>query len=64
LDTEFTRYFTQTAIVDRNLRMAERLEPILEQGGVFVAVGALHLPGPDGLFELLRAQGYRISALP
>jgi len=63
-DTEFTRYFTQAAIVDRNHRMAERLAPILAAGGAFVAVGALHLPGPDGLLVLLAEQGYRISALP
>lgn len=64
LDTAFTRYFTQTAIVDRNHRMAERLVPLLAEGGAFVAVGALHLPGPDGLFNLLQAEGWRITALP
>lgn len=45
----------------RNQRMLARLQPQLAQGGVFVAVGALHLPGPDGLISLLRAQGYRVT---
>jgi uncharacterized protein YbaP (TraB family) len=62
--TPFMRYFTQTAVVDRNHRMAERLAPILAEGGAFVAVGALHLPGPEGLFNLLQAEGWRITALP
>lgn len=62
--TPFIDYFTQVAIVDRNRRMAERLAPILAEGGVFVAVGALHLAGSEGLFSLLQAAGWRISALP
>jgi uncharacterized protein YbaP (TraB family) len=64
LETDFTRYFTEAAIVERNHRMAERLAPILAEGGAFVAVGALHLPGPDGLLTLLQQQGWRVSALP
>lgn len=60
----FMGYFTQRAIVERNHRMAERLQPILAEGGAFVAVGALHLPGAEGLFNLLQAAGWRITALP
>jgi uncharacterized protein len=62
--TPFIDHFTKTAIVDRNHLMAERLAPILAEGGAFVAVGALHLPGADGLLALLQQQGWRISALP
>jgi uncharacterized protein len=46
---------------DRNLRMHDRLLPILEQGNAFVGVGALHLQGDDGLVELLRASGYTVT---
>ncbi|HKY94692.1 MAG TPA: TraB/GumN family protein [Kiloniellales bacterium] len=62
--TPFVDHFTQKAIIDRNLLMAERLAPILAEGGAFVAVGALHLPGPQGLFALLQQQGWRITPLP
>ncbi|MDF1529267.1 MAG: TraB/GumN family protein [Sedimenticola sp.] len=51
----------QLAVVDeRNLRMANRLEVPLAQGGLFVAVGALHLPGEKGLLRLLEQRGYRV----
>ena len=45
-------------IRDRNRLMAERMQPYLEQGRAFVAVGALHLPGADGLLQLLQQRGY------
>ncbi|MEO3997057.1 TraB/GumN family protein [Mesorhizobium sp. CAU 1732] len=53
--------FEEAMITARNKTMAERAEPILNEGGAFVAVGALHLPGDDGLVALLRADGYRLT---
>lgn len=55
--------FQKVLITDRNHIMAERALPLLEQGNVFIAVGALHLPGKEGLVELLRAKGYSVSPL-
>ncbi len=49
-------------IVERNVRMSERLDEYLLEGGYFVAVGALHLTGPDGLICLLREKGYTVTA--
>ena len=43
--------------------MAERAAPILAGGNVFIAVGALHLPGNEGLIELLRKQGFTLTAV-
>ena len=48
-------------IDDRNQRMAERLDVLLRNGDSFVAVGALHLPGEQGLIALLRARGYQLA---
>ena len=41
--------------------MAERAAPLLAAGGAFIAVGALHLSGKDGLVERFRATGYKVT---
>ena len=48
-------------ITDRNVVMAHRLHLPLARGRVFVAVGALHLHGRDGLLALIREQGYSVT---
>ncbi len=53
--------FERRIVLDRNKTMAERATPLLEKGGVFIAVGALHLPGKEGLVELLRKQGFKLA---
>jgi uncharacterized protein YbaP (TraB family) len=53
--------FEERIVLARNRTMAERALPILEEGGAFIAVGALHLPGEEGLVELLRAEGYTVT---
>jgi len=55
--------FEQRVILDRNKVMAERAAPILDGGNVFMAVGALHLPGKAGVIELLRQQGFTVTAV-
>ncbi len=55
--------FVARLMTARNAIMAERLAPELQQGGVFVAVGALHLSGKDGLVERLRRAGYTVTKL-
>ena len=60
---EASDYFITSGIHARNLRMAESLLPHLENDRVFVAVGALHLPGEDGLLNLLRRKGFELRPL-
>lgn len=50
-------------LAQRNQRMAQRMETYLKQGNAFIAVGALHLPGREGLLNLLRQRGYRVTAV-
>ena len=55
--------FEEAMVTARNRTMAERAMPFIDAGGAFVAVGALHLPGPEGLVALLREKGYRIGRI-
>ncbi len=47
----------------RTRRMRDRLLPVLGKGAVFVAVGALHIPGRAGLAALLTEAGYTIETI-
>ena len=53
--------FQAKLLDERNRNMAERMQPHLEKGGAFVAVGALHLPGKEGVVELLRQRGWTVT---
>jgi uncharacterized protein YbaP (TraB family) len=44
----------------RNFRMTERIMPLISAQSVFVAIGSGHLPGKDGIIELLRREGYNV----
>ena len=54
-----TRFFLRLND-ERNLRMVARMTPRIEQGGAFIAVGALHLAGPTGIVQQLSERGYRL----
>jgi len=58
---EERKYFFEMGIIARNQRMLESLLPLLKNNRVFVAVGALHLPGDKGLLSLLRQHGYQLE---
>jgi uncharacterized protein YbaP (TraB family) len=55
--------FEETMITSRNRTMADHAAPMLAKGNAFVAVGALHLPGSEGLIELFRKAGYAVTAV-
>ncbi|WP_207433617.1 TraB/GumN family protein [Sabulibacter ruber] len=46
---------------ERNKKWVTPIINIMMKKPSFVAVGAAHLPGKDGLIELLRAQGYKVE---
>ncbi len=56
-------YFVAEGINSRNHRMLAKLLVAMEAGIVFTAVGALHLPGDEGLIALLRASGYQLRPM-
>ncbi|MDZ7788333.1 MAG: TraB/GumN family protein [Halofilum sp. (in: g-proteobacteria)] len=60
-DGERNDAFTKKVVDERNERMVERMQPLIERGGAFVAVGALHLPGERGVLRLLEEAGYTVT---
>ncbi|MFT3988278.1 TraB/GumN family protein [Aestuariivirga sp.] len=62
-DRKIMAYVDEELIRKRNHRMAERAGPLIDKGNAFIAVGALHLPGKEGLVALLRQAGYKVTPL-
>ena len=62
-DARLYHTLMERLIVKRNQQMLERMRPRLHEGNAFIAVGALHLIGGDGLLALLENAGYRVSAV-
>lgn len=60
-DEQLTEQLMHELIDVRNRRMAERMQPLLAEGGAFVAIGAMHLPGEQGVLALLVEQGWRVA---
>jgi uncharacterized protein YbaP (TraB family) len=49
-------------LVARNRKWLPQIETMLKSGKVhFVTVGAAHLVGRDGVVEMLRAKGYKVT---
>ena len=47
----------------RNKEWVTQLPELMKLNSCFIAVGALHLPGENGLIQLLRRAGYKVVAV-
>ncbi|MEL6654991.1 MAG: TraB/GumN family protein [Bacteroidota bacterium] len=52
--------FNELALVARNYVMVDAMERIMPGQKLFSVVGAAHLPGKEGVLELLRQRGYNL----
>lgn len=55
--------FEETVLKQRNHRWVEQFMEMLPQHSSFIAVGAGHLGGQDGLIQLLQQQGYQLTPI-
>ena len=55
--------FKEILINQRNQTMYERALPFMKEGGAFMAVGALHLVGRQGLVALFRQSGFQVETV-
>ncbi|MFM9986923.1 MAG: TraB/GumN family protein [Flavobacteriales bacterium] len=48
-------------LTDRNEDFVHTMDSLMKQGALFAAMGCAHLPGKDGVIEMLRANGYTVT---
>ncbi len=60
-DPDMLDRFMERVLDRRNFLMADRMAGVLSEGQAFVAVGAMHLPGENGLLNLLEQRGHGIA---
>lgn len=48
-------------LTDRNKRWIPKIESMISEKSTFIAVGAGHLGGPEGVIRLLEAKGYTLT---
>jgi uncharacterized protein YbaP (TraB family) len=58
---EVPELFDEALVGKRNRVMTQRIDSIIRMQPTFVAVGALHLAGGEGLVELLRKESYTVT---
>jgi uncharacterized protein len=63
-DSVGARFTVDTILLGRHGAMVRRIESLMADGRKYLfAVGSLHLVGPRGLVEMLRARGYTVTEL-
>lgn len=55
-----SQFFKDQVIVRRNHGMARLADSLMQVRPTFIGVGAAHLPGEEGVINLLRKAGYRL----
>ncbi len=60
-DKELAEHLQLEMINKRNRTMSEAMSGKIDLGGAFIAIGALHLPGKEGVLEQLEDKGYLIE---
>lgn len=62
-ETPRHQHLLQKLLFERNGRLFQRMQPYLQQGEAFIALGALHLPGEQGLLMRLEREGYTVEPI-
>jgi uncharacterized protein YbaP (TraB family) len=63
MDTSERNNFSKYLLDDRNTVMAERIAKITDEQPTFIAIGAAHLGGANGVITLLRKRNYQVRPI-
>jgi uncharacterized protein len=63
LDPEAARILDDRLLDDRNRVMVDRMLPLMRRASTFVAVGAGHMAGDQGILRLLEQRGFTVTRL-
>ncbi|MGZ5286861.1 MAG: TraB/GumN family protein, partial [Flavisolibacter sp.] len=61
VDTKYSAEMKDALQVNRNYKMATRMDSLSGLRTMFFAVGAAHLPGEEGVITLLRKKGFTVT---
>lgn len=61
LKNNVTAEYNDMILFDRNKKWMEHIPKLILEKASIIAVGAAHLPGKDGLINLLRLQGFTVE---
>lgn len=59
----FDALWAQT-VDTRNLQWIDRIDAAARTGNTVIGVGALHLPGENGIVQLLKSRGFTVTPIP
>ena len=62
MDSSIIKY-DELLLYNRNKNWITKLKKLLAEGSLVLAVGAAHLPGEKGVINLLRKEGYEVTAI-
>jgi uncharacterized protein YbaP (TraB family) len=61
VDGKFSTKQRDQILIQRNVKMARRMDSLSALRTMFFAVGAAHLPGDSGVISLLRSKGFTVE---
>ena len=56
-----SKHYKDILLINRNVKMARRMDSLAHIRNSFFAVGAAHLPGDSGVIQLLRGRGFTVD---
>ncbi len=59
----YTPYYIKNMLHIRNRNMVKSLDSVMQLGKVFAGIGAAHLPGKNGVIDMLQKKGYTVKPL-